>query len=124
LTESSGEGPDPPGKRRVRKRPNKQTDDLRAFLETQELRFESLEKPDERRSRLSIKEAQARHELWRDKVMIFACLIGLSILGLVSILFLFLPGQPSETRTWAIATPSAIVSGVVTYSLGRTGKTS
>ena len=55
-------------------------------------------------------------------MMIFACLVALSILGLVSILFLFLPGQAQDTRTWAIATLSAIVSGVVSYSLGRTGK--
>jgi len=69
-----------------------------------------------------IKEEQARHELWRDKAMIFACLIALTILGLVSIVFLFAPGQHPETRTWTAATLSAIVSGVVTYSLGRAGK--
>ena len=56
--------------------------------------------------------------------MIFACLIALTILCAVSITFLFLPGQANETRTWAAATLSAIVSGVVTYSLGRTGKAS
>jgi hypothetical protein len=54
--------------------------------------------------------------------MIFACLVGLTTLGLVSIFFLFLPGQAQDTRTWAIATLSAIVSGVVSYSLGRAGK--
>lgn len=51
--------------------------------------------------------------------MIIACLIGLSILGIVSLVFLFLSGQPSDTRTRAIARLSAIVSGVVTYSLGQ-----
>jgi hypothetical protein len=122
VTFPSEPDPSQPKKRRTRKKPAGPITDLQALISSKDLRFESPEDPAERRSRLSIKEAQANHELWRDKMMIFACLVALIVLGLVSILFLFMTGQSPETRTWAAATLSAIVSGVVTYSLGRVGK--
>jgi hypothetical protein len=98
------------------------TTGINALISSKDFHFESREDPQERRSRIAIKEAQARHELWRDKILLVACLVALGVLGVVCLLFLFLPGQSTESRTWAAASLTAIVSGVVNYSLGRAGK--
>jgi membrane protein YqaA with SNARE-associated domain len=55
-------------------------------------------------------------------VLLSSCLVAAGILGLASIVFLALPGPSPELKTWAAATLSSIVSGVVSYSLGRAGK--
>lgn len=124
MSGSSGPDPQPspPKKRQPRKKVDGPKIDLQALIFSDGLRFESREDPEDRRSRLAIEKARANHELWRDKLMVFACLIALAILGTVSIVALFLGNHHPETRTWAAATLSAIVSGVVTYSLGRAGK--
>jgi hypothetical protein len=71
---------------------------------------------------VSIEEARAKHDLWRDKMLILTCLVALSVVGLVCVILLFVPGWDAERRTWAAGTLSAIVSGVVSYSLGKAGK--
>jgi hypothetical protein len=124
MTTSSEPDPTQPKKPQSRKKQVNRPTDLQTVIDSKDLRFESREDPQERRSRLSIKEAQAQHELWRDRIMIYACLVALSVLGMVSLVFLLVPGQTTESRTWAAASLSAIVSGVVNYSLGRAGKAS
>jgi hypothetical protein len=103
MTTPQEPGPPQPKKRQTRKKAADEVTDLKAVAAIKDLKFESREDPQERRSRLSIKEAQAQHELWRDKIMIYACLVALSVLGIASLFFLLFPGQTSESRTWAAA---------------------
>jgi hypothetical protein len=63
MTDSSGSDPQQPRKRRPRKKPAAPDTDILTLMQAGKVRLETEEDPEERRSRLSIEEAKARHEL-------------------------------------------------------------
>ena len=113
--------PVPPRKRAARKKPGPEISVEKSTL-AHGLRIESAESPEELRSRLSIEEARASHELWRDRAILRVCLFGFPLLAFVCLLILLLPGGSVETRTWATSTLTGIATGIVGYSLGKSGK--
>jgi hypothetical protein len=79
------------------------------------------ELPAERASRLTIDEAKARHQLWKEKVVLVATLIGLGSISIVCFAIALRP-EPSEDKKWAMAILGSIVAGGIGYLGGRASK--
>ena len=120
MTTSDSE-PKPPRKRASRKK-TRPTIAIREFEIGHGLRLETIESPEELRSRLLIDEAKAAHEIWRDKAILLCCLLAVPVLVVTCLLVLLLPGGSVEARTWAASTLTGIATGIVGYSLGKSGK--
>ncbi len=113
--------PDPskPSRRPARKAP---ADNLSLALAGQKVSVVSRETKQEQASRLRQEEARSAHDLWRDRLILRACLIAFPVLGGGCLLILFLPGQPIEARTWAISTLTGLATGIVGYAFGKSGR--
>ena len=111
----------PPRKRGSRKKV-RPTIAVHEFDLAHGVRLETAESPEELRSRLSIDEAKAAHEIWRDKAILLCCLFAVPVLVVTCLLVLLLPGGSVEARTWAASTLTGIATGIVGYSLGKSGK--
>jgi hypothetical protein len=120
---NSGSESTPPKKRASRRQPRTSIF-MHEFDIERGFTIQKTESPDEMRSRLSIEEAKAAHEIWRDKVILRCCLFAVPVLIVACLSVLLIPGGPVEARTWAASTLTAVVTGIVGYSLGKSGKAS
>ncbi len=114
--------PSRPRRRRIRRKPSTLSEAIEHSVTERGLIFESAETPGEIRSRLANEKARVMHELWRDRVVLRCCLVAFPVLAAACLVLVFWPGRPPEVRTWACSTLSGMASGVVCYSLGKSGK--
>ena len=120
---TSDSDPKPSGKRASRKKSGPSII-VGQFSVEDGFRLERPESPEEVRSRLAIEESKAAHEIWRDRAILLCCLFAVPVLIIACFLVLLLPGGSVEARTWAASTLTGIASGIVGYSLGKSGKSS
>ena len=75
----------------------------------------------ELQSHLKVEEEKARHERWKEKAVLLAVLVGLSVIAAACLVVVFFPG-PSEDKKWAMSILAAIVSGGLGYLGGKSAR--
>jgi hypothetical protein len=76
--------------------------------------FKPRESAPERKSRLGIEAAKAKHLLWKERAIPIVTLLGVSAIAAICVAIALRP-EPSEDKKWAMSILAAIVSGGVGY---------
>jgi hypothetical protein len=84
--------------------------------------IKSRELPDERASRLRRGEVDAEYARMNHRLVLRAVIALLALVMIVAVIIVFVPGLSPETKNWATATISAIVSGCIGYISGKAAK--
>jgi hypothetical protein len=85
-------------------------------------RLESRDHPDEREARLRREEADAEHRRRIEALIIRTILITVSVVSVICLWIVLVPGQSTENAKWATTLLTTIVSGGLGYMTGKNSK--
>jgi hypothetical protein len=87
-----------------------------------DIRLISPESPLELETRLKIQELDARHQRWKDTILLAASVIGVLLFSGFCVYIYVSPASSADDRKWAASIITLIVGGLVGYWSGKNAK--